>query len=64
MIDPRMQLTSRRRLFSLGGAGGMMNLLGISCMAQVISGNLFAGPAQIKNLSKHDVQIGLNAASV
>jgi hypothetical protein len=29
----------------------------------VISGNLFAGPAQIRNASKHDVQIGLNAAS-
>lgn len=29
----------------------------------VISGNLFAGPAQIHNASRHDVQIGLNAAS-
>jgi len=29
----------------------------------VITGNLFAGPAQIQNASKHDVQIGLNAAS-
>jgi len=29
----------------------------------VITGNLFAGPAQIENASKNDVQIGLNSAS-
>jgi hypothetical protein len=34
MIDPRGQITSRRRLLALGGAGGMMNLLGMSGMAQ------------------------------
>ena len=34
MIDPRVQMTSRRRLLSLGGAGGMMSLMGISGMAQ------------------------------
>lgn len=28
----------------------------------VITGNIFAGPAQIRNASKRDVQIGLNAA--
>jgi hypothetical protein len=37
--------------------------LGEAVDRAVISGNLFAGPAQIRNLSKHDVQIGLNAAS-
>jgi len=29
----------------------------------VITGNLFAGPAQIENGSKNNVQIGLNSAS-
>jgi hypothetical protein len=29
----------------------------------VIWGNLFAGPTQIRKVSKHDVQIGLNTAS-
>ena len=38
--------------------------LGEAVDRAVISGNLFGGPAQIKNESKHDVQIGLNAASV
>jgi hypothetical protein len=37
--------------------------LGESVERAIISGNLFAGPAQIHNASKHDVQIGLNAAS-
>ena len=37
--------------------------LGEAVDRAVISGNLFAGPAQISNASKHDVQIGLNAAS-
>jgi len=37
--------------------------LGEDVNRAVISGNLFAGPAQIRNTSKHDVQIGLNAAS-
>jgi polygalacturonase len=34
MIDPRVQITSRRRLLSLGGAGGMMSLMGMSGLAQ------------------------------
>ena len=34
MIDPRVQMTSRRRLLSLGGAGGMMSLMGMPSMAQ------------------------------
>jgi hypothetical protein len=38
-------------------------LLGESVERAIISGNLFAGPAQIHNASKHDVQIGLNSAS-
>ncbi len=37
--------------------------LGESVDRAVITGNLFAGPAQIQNLSNNDVQIGLNAAS-
>ncbi|HEX3940730.1 MAG TPA: glycosyl hydrolase family 28-related protein [Acidobacteriaceae bacterium] len=37
--------------------------LGENVTRAVISGNLFAGAAQIENLSKRDVQIGLNAAS-
>jgi hypothetical protein len=37
--------------------------LGESVERAIISGNLFAGPVQIHNASKHDVQIGLNAAS-
>jgi hypothetical protein len=37
--------------------------LGEAVDRAVISGNLFAGPAQIQNESKRDVQIGLNAAS-
>jgi hypothetical protein len=38
-------------------------LLGEGVSRAVISGNLFAGPAQIQNNSPNDVQIGLNAAS-
>jgi hypothetical protein len=38
-------------------------LLGEDVSRAVISGNLFAGPAQIQNNSPNDVQIGLNAAS-
>jgi len=34
MIDPGMQMGSRRKLLSLGCAGGMMNLLGMSGIAQ------------------------------
>jgi hypothetical protein len=34
MIDPRIQMRSRRKLLSLGCAGGMMNLLGMSGIAQ------------------------------
>jgi hypothetical protein len=34
MIDPRVQITSRRKLLSLGCTGGMMNLLGMSGSAQ------------------------------
>lgn len=37
--------------------------LGEDVKRAVISGNLFAGPAQIQNHSHGDVQIGLNAAS-
>jgi hypothetical protein len=37
--------------------------LGESVERAIILGNLFAGPVQIHNASKHDVQIGLNAAS-
>jgi hypothetical protein len=37
--------------------------LGEGVERAAISGNLFAGPAQILNASKHDIQIGLNAAS-
>jgi hypothetical protein len=37
--------------------------LGESVDRAVVTGNLFAGPARIQNLSKNDVQIGLNAAS-
>lgn len=38
-------------------------LLGEGVSRAVISGNLFAGPAQIQSNSPNDVQIGLNAAS-
>ncbi|GGA62916.1 hypothetical protein GCM10011507_13160 [Edaphobacter acidisoli] len=38
-------------------------LLGEDVKRAVLSGNLFAGPAQIQNHSHGDVQIGLNAAS-
>jgi hypothetical protein len=38
-------------------------LLGDGVKRAVISGNLFAGPAQIRNHSGGDIQIGLNAAS-
>jgi hypothetical protein len=38
-------------------------LLGESVDRAVISGNLFAGPAQIQNHSHGNIQIGLNAAS-
>ena len=38
--------------------------LGEAVDRAVISGNLFAGPAQIQNASGRDVQIGLNAASL
>lgn len=38
-------------------------LLGENVKRAVLSGNLFAGPAQIQNHSHGDVQIGLNAAS-
>jgi Pectate lyase superfamily protein len=34
MIDPRVQIASRRRLLSLGCAGGMMNLLAVPSIAQ------------------------------
>jgi hypothetical protein len=37
--------------------------LGESVERAVITGNLFAGPARIQNVSNNDVQIGLNAAS-
>jgi len=37
--------------------------LGVAIDRAVITGNLFAGPAQIQNESHKDVQIGLNAAS-
>jgi hypothetical protein len=37
--------------------------LGEGVERAVITGNLFAGPAQIRNVSTKDVQIGLNAAS-
>ena len=37
--------------------------LGKSVECAVVTGNLFAGPAQIENTSSMDVQIGLNAAS-
>ena len=37
--------------------------LGEAVDRAVIMGNLFSGPARIDNLSKNDVQIGLNAAS-
>lgn len=36
--------------------------LGESVRSAVVSGNLFHGPAKIENLSKNDVQIGLNAS--
>src|SRR5260370_28294468 len=34
VMDPRMQITSRRKVLSLGCTGGMMNLLGMSGIAQ------------------------------
>lgn len=34
MIDPRMQMRSRRKLLSLGCTGGLMNLLGMPGIAQ------------------------------
>ena len=34
MIDPRMQMRSRRNLLSLGCTGGLMNLLGVTGIAQ------------------------------
>src|SRR5260370_25417063 len=34
VIDPRMQMRSRRRLLSLGCTGGLMNLLGMPGIAQ------------------------------
>src|SRR5258707_12232664 len=34
MIDPRVRTTSRRKLLSLGCTGGMMNLLGMTGIAQ------------------------------
>jgi hypothetical protein len=37
--------------------------IGEAVTRAVISGNLFAGPAQIQNQSSKDIQIGLNAAS-
>jgi hypothetical protein len=37
--------------------------LGAGVERAVITGNLFAGPTRIENLSKNDVQIGLNSAS-
>jgi Pectate lyase superfamily protein len=37
--------------------------LGEDVQSAVVAGNLFAGSAQIENLSQNDVQIGLNAGS-
>src|SRR5258708_25219304 len=39
VIDPRVQITSRRKLLSLGCTGGMMNLLGMSGSAQTSESN-------------------------
>ena len=38
-------------------------VLGPNVERAVITGNLFAGPAQIENASKNNIQIGLNSAS-
>jgi hypothetical protein len=51
MIDSNLQMSFRRRLLSLGATGGMMNLLGMSSMAQA-SGNRSGSAllAELKNV--------------